>query len=156
MCIRDSKVQDNGGTANGGIDTDATARTMTVAVTPVNDAPTGLSKTVSMLKNQVYTFKVADFGFGDATDTPAHTLLAVKIATLPAAGKLTRNGVAVTTGTAVSASDIAAGLLRFTPAVNGRGNPYARFTFMVQDNGGTANGGIDTDPVAKTITIAVS
>ena len=150
------KVQDNGGTANGGIDTDATARTMTVAVTPVNDAPTGLSKTVSMLKNQVYTFKVADFGFGDATDTPAHTLLAVKIATLPAAGKLTRNGVAVTTGTAVSASDIAAGLLRFTPAVNGRGNPYARFTFMVQDNGGTANGGIDTDPVAKTITIAVS
>jgi ELWxxDGT repeat protein len=150
------RVQDNGGAANGGVDTDATARTMTLAVTPVNDAPTGTAKTVTMRRNTAYTFKVADFGFSDASDTPAHTLLAVKIVTLPAAGRLTRNGVAVTAGTAVSASDITSGLLRFAPAANGRGNTYARFTFQVRDSGGTANGGIDTDLVAKTITIAVS
>jgi hypothetical protein len=33
-------VQDNGGTANGGVDLDPTPNTMTVNVTPVNDAPT--------------------------------------------------------------------------------------------------------------------
>ena len=150
------QVQDNGGTANGGVDTDPTARVMTIDVTPVNDAPVGTSKTVAMAKNGTYTFKAADFGFSDPKDTPAHTLRAVKIVTLPAAGKLTNNGVAVKAGDAISAADIAASRLRFAPAANATGATHAKFTFKVQDNGGTANGGIDTDPVAKTITIAVS
>jgi len=150
------QVQDNGGTVGGGVDTDPTARVMTIDVTPVNDAPVGTSKTVAMAKNGTYTFTEADFGFGDPKDTPAHTLRAVKIATLPAAGKLTNNGVAVKAGAMISAADIAAGLLRFAPAANASGATYAKFTFQVQDNGGTVGGGIDTDPVAKTITIAVS
>ena len=33
------KVQDNGGTANGGADTSATANTLTINITPVDDAP---------------------------------------------------------------------------------------------------------------------
>ena len=33
-------MQDNGGTANGGVDLDQSANTFTVNVTPVNDAPT--------------------------------------------------------------------------------------------------------------------
>jgi ELWxxDGT repeat protein len=150
------KVQDNGGTANGGVDTDARARTMTVAVTPVNDAPKGTSKTVNMLKNKVYTFAAADFGFNDASDMPADTLQAVKITKLPRAGKLTNNGVAVKAGASVSAADIAAGKLKFAPAANGRGNPYASFTFQVRDSGGTANNGIDADPGSATITIVVT
>jgi len=150
------QVQDNGGTANGGVDTDPTPRVMTIDVTPVNDAPVGTSKTVAMAKNGTYTFTAADFGFSDPKDTPAHALRAVKIVTLPAAGKLTNNGVAVTAGAAISAADIAANRLKFAPAANATGATYAKFTFKVQDDGGTANGGIDTDPVAKTITIAVS
>jgi ELWxxDGT repeat protein len=150
------KVQDNGGTANGGADTDATARTMTVAVTPVNDAPKGTGKTVTMLEDGTYVFAVADFGFRDTSDTPANTLLAVKIATLPGAGKLTNNGVAVTAGASVSSTDIAAGRLKFAPAANANGATYATFTFKVQDNGGTANGGVDTDTRARTMTVAVT
>ena len=53
-------------------------------------------------------------------------------------------------------SDIAAGLLKFTPAPGANGAPYAKFTFQVQDNGGTANGGGESDPTPKTITVNVT
>jgi hypothetical protein len=125
-------------------------------VKPVNDAPAGTSKTVTMLKNGTYTFTQVDFGFSDPKDTPAHALRAVKIATLPAAGTLTNQGVTVKAGAAISAADIAAGRLKFTPAAHAIGAMYAKFKFKLQDNGGAANGGINTDPMAKTITIAVS
>ena len=150
------QVQDNGGTFNGGVDTDPTPRTMTLAVTPVNDAPAGKAKTVTMLEDGTYTFVTADFGFSDAIDTPANVLAAVKIATLPAAGKLTKNGAAVTAGMAITAADIAAGKLKFAPAANASGANYASFTFRVQDNGGTANGGVDTDVTARTMTVVVT
>jgi len=42
----------------------------------------------------------------------------------------------------VAATDIAAGKLAFTPAPNGIGATYATFGFKVEDNGGTANGGV--------------
>ena len=46
--------------------------------------------------------------------------------------------------------------LTFTPAANANGASYASFTFQVQDDGGTANGGIDLDPTANTITFNVT
>ena len=73
----------------------------------------------------------------------------MKITTLPAAGTLTDNGVAVTAGEFVSIADITAGKLVFTPAANANGAGYASFTFQVQDDGGTANGGVDLDPSAE-------
>ena len=149
------QVQDNGGTVNGGIDTDPTPRKMAVAVTALNDAPIGTSKTVLMSKNTSYAFKVTDFGFSDPNDTPANSLLAVKITTLPLLGSLTDNGVAVAVGAHVSVADITAGKLKYTPKTNGTGTAYASFTFQVQDNGGTANGGVDTDPTPKKMTISV-
>ena len=76
-------MQDNGGTANGGVDTDPTPKTITVNVTAVNDAPVGTSKTVTTNEDTAYTFSVADFGFSDPNDNPANSLLAVKITTLP-------------------------------------------------------------------------
>ena len=150
------QVQDNGGTANGGVDTDPTPKTMTVNVTAVNDPPVGTSKTVTTTEDTAYTFSVADFGFSDPNDNPANSLLAVKITTLPTVGTLTDNGVAVTAGTFVSVADISGGKLKFTPAANANGASYASFTFQVQDNGGTANGGVDTDPTPKTITVNVT
>ena len=47
------------------------------------------------------------------------------------------------------------GLLAFTPAANANGTGYASFTFQVQDDGGVANSGTDTDLTAKTMTINV-
>ena len=149
------QVEDDGGTANGGANLDATPKTMTVNVTWVNQAPTGTSKTINTLENTAYTFATADFGFSDLNDTPPNNFLAVKITTLPAAGSLADNGVAVTASQFVSDSDITAGLLRFTPAANASGTAYTSFTFQVEDDGGTANGGMNLDPTPKTMTVNV-
>ena len=53
---------------HGGTDTG----TMTVDVTPVNDAPAGTDKTVTTLEDTAYTFTAADFGFTDPNDSPAN------------------------------------------------------------------------------------
>ena len=129
------------------------ATTASLDITPVNDAPSGTDKTVTTSEDTAYTFTVADFGF---SDVDGNALQAVKITTLPGAGSLTNNGSAVASGASVSVADINNGLLKFTPAANANGNGYASFTFQVQDNGGVANGGIDTDPSANTITVNVN
>ena len=141
-------VSDN----HGGSD----SKQVDITVTAVNDAPAGTDKTVSTNEDTAYTFTAADFGFGDANDSPANALLAVKITTLPGAGTLTDKNVTLTAGQSVSVADINGGLLKFTPAANANGNGYASFTFQVQDNGGTANGGVDLDPSANTITVNVT
>jgi hypothetical protein len=147
------QVQDDGGTANGGADLDPVARTMSVNVAAVNDAPSGASNTVTVIEDGAYVITAADFGFSDA-DGNAFT--AVRIAAVPASGALTDNGVAVSAGQLISAADIAAGLLRFTPEPNANGAGYASFSFQVQDDGGTANGGTDLDPIARTMTLNVT
>src|SRR5205823_2889318 len=150
------QVQDDGGTANGGVDLDQSANTMTVNVTSVNDAPSGANNSVTTLEDTNYTFGTTDFGFSDLNDSPGNTLQAVEITTLPGAGTLKDNGVAVTAGQFVSVADISGGKLKFFPAANANGSPYTSFTFQVQDNGGTSNGGVDTDPSANTITVNVT
>ncbi|MFL5327544.1 MAG: DUF4347 domain-containing protein [Gemmataceae bacterium] len=149
-------VQDDGGTANGGIDLDATPNTITIDVTSVNDAPGGTNKTVTTLEDTAYVFAASDFGFTDPNDSPANSLLSVKITSLPGLGTLTDNGAAVTLNQFVTVADINAGLLKYAPAANGNGAGYANFNFAVQDDGGTANGGIDLDPTSNTITISVT
>ncbi len=148
------QVQDDGGIANGGVNLDPVANTITIDVTPVNDAPSGADKTVSTNEDIDYTFTVNDFGFSDILD--GNNFTQVKITTLPATGSLTLNGNAVTAGNLVTVSDITSGKLKFTPALHDNGNNYANFTFQVQDDGGIANGGVNLDPVANTITIDVT
>jgi hypothetical protein len=118
-----------------------------ISVTPVNDAPSGANKAVTVSKGSAYTLAASDFGFTDAKDTPANALAGVKLTTV--ASGLLLNGAAVSAGTVVSVSDITAGLLTF----NGTAN--ASFTFQVQDNGGTANGGVDLDPTARSFGFTV-
>ncbi|HAS83233.1 MAG TPA: hypothetical protein DCS43_11320, partial [Verrucomicrobia bacterium] len=63
--------------------------------------------------------------------------------------------VAVVTGNAIYTSS--GGIdLTFTPAADAYGAPYSSFTFQVQDDGGTANSGVDLDPTPKTMTINVT
>jgi VCBS repeat-containing protein len=154
------QVQDDGGVANGGVNTDPVAKTLTLDVTSVNDAPVGTSTSVSTLEDTPYVFQVADFGYSDAVDAAstagANNFASVMIGALPQAGSLTLNGVAVTSGQSIAVADIAAGLLQLAPAANANGTGYANFTFQVQDDGGVANGGINTDPVAKTLTLDVT
>jgi VCBS repeat-containing protein len=135
---------------------DSNVATVTVHVASVNDAPSGTDAAVTTLEDTPYIFQVADFGFSDPNDTPGNNFLAVTIDTVPFVGSLTLNGIALTAGQTVAAAEIAAGLLTFAPAPNANGNAYAAFTFRVQDDGGTANGGIDRDLSPKTLTINVA
>jgi VCBS repeat-containing protein len=151
----DFRVQDNGGVVNGGVDLDPTSNTVTVDVVTVNDAPAGADKTVSVKEDAAYTLGASDFGFSDVNDSPANSLAAVKITSLPGAGTLKLDGTAVADGALVSAADLAAGKLKYIPAANANGNSYASFTFKVQDDGGVANGGVDLDPTSNTITVNV-
>ena len=134
---------------------DSNVATGNLTITPVNDAPQGANNAVTTLEDTPYAFAAVDFGFSDPNDNPADSLLAVKITTLPAAGNLTDNGVAVTAGQFVSVTDINTGKLVFTPAANANGTGYTSFSFQAQDDGGTANGSIDLDPTPNTLTVDV-
>jgi cytochrome oxidase Cu insertion factor (SCO1/SenC/PrrC family) len=137
----------------------SSTHTFSIGVGDVNEAPAGTDKTVTMLEGDSYTFSVADFGFSDPSDSVnPNSLLAVKMTTVPGAGTgtFTNNGVTVNAGDSVLATDIAAGHLVFTPAAHSNGAPEASFTFQVQDNGGIANGGVDLDQSANTVSINVN
>src|SRR5688572_2787317 len=129
---------------------------MTIDVTAVNDAPVGTNATVAALEDTPFVFTTADFGFTDPTDSPAHALTAVRVTTLPTAGSLTLSGAAVAAGQSITVADIAAGNLVFTPAADATGAGYSSFTFQVQDDGGTVSGGVDLDPVARTMPLDVT
>ncbi len=135
---------------------DSNIATVTLTINPVNDPPAGNSNTVTISEDVAYTFTVADFGFADLSDSPANSLDVVRITALPGAGTLTLSGVAVSAGQDITAGSITAGNLKFTPAADTNGTGYAAFTFQVRDDGGTANGGVDTDPTPRTMNINVS
>ncbi len=145
-------------TTNGGTTAFSTVfDTVSTTVNAVNDAPAGTDTTVSTNEDTPRVFAAADFGFSDTFD--GNSLAAVKISSLPVAGTLKYAGTAitaaqVTAGFEVLVADL--GLLTFEPAANANGTSYASFTFQVRDDGGTANGGVDTDQSANTMTIDVT
>jgi hypothetical protein len=147
------RVVDTGGTANGGEDTDALARTLTVHVTPVNDPPVGQDRAIAAIEDVAYVFTPADFPI---TDIDGHTLLAVRIGSLPEKGLLTENGAAVQVGQFIPLASITSGGLRYIAAANEHGANYATFTFQVQDNGSTTSGGSDLAVSANIMTINVA
>ena len=99
-------------------------------------------------------------GSGDDTtygskgnDILPNDLAAVKITTLPNVGTLKLSGIAVTAGQTITAADIANFVYTPPPDANGAG--FASFTFQVQDDGGTANGGVDLDQTPNTMSSVV-
>ncbi|MFH1342272.1 MAG: tandem-95 repeat protein [Pseudomonadota bacterium] len=134
-----------------------TSQSFTIGVVNVNEAPAGTDNTITASEDTSRVFTAADFGFTDPSDSSApNALAAVRITTLPAAGTLLNNGVPVVAGDSISAASIAAGHLVYIAAANASGAAYASFTFQIRDNGGTANGGVDTDQSPNTITINVN
>ncbi|WP_292040150.1 putative Ig domain-containing protein [Massilia sp. UBA6681] len=130
-----------------------------VAIGAVNDAPAGTDGAVTILEDTAHAIRAADFGFTDPKDAvsgTANKLAAVIITSLPLKGSLELDGLAVTAGQTISVADIDAGKLVFTPAANANGTAYASFGFQVQDDGGTADGGADTDASANTLTVHVT
>jgi len=133
-------VRDDGGTANGGIDTSAT-QTFTISTTAVNDAPSfvmGANIEVAQdagPQNLPWATAI-NAGPGEGSQTVQFAVQADKpeLFTVPPS---------ITT----------AGRLIFTPAPGGSG--IAVVTVTLQDNGGTADGGNDTS-AARTFEIAVT
>jgi len=133
-------------------DGDQSTAEVSITVSPVNDAPTGADNLVSTSEDTDYIFSSSDFGFNDID---GHNLSRVWITTLPDQGELKWNGTAFAAGNWVVTGDIDAGQLTYTPVANASGTGYTSFTFQVEDDGGTANGGVDKDPSPNTITIDV-
>ena len=135
-------LKDNGGTLSGGMDT-STAQTFIINVTPVNDAPTFTPGTSEMVLENSGAASFAGWATGLSTG-PANesTQAFVKFIT-------TNNNNALFSTQPSVALD---GTLSFTPAANAFGT--ATVSVRLQDNGGTANGGVDTS-VVQTFVIAV-
>ena len=138
------------------LSTDTSGRTdsdtVSIAVANINDAPSGTNRAIAMPDNVRYTYSAADFGFSDASDTPANAMSGVYITTLPPVGtSLLLNGVAVTAGTTISIADINAGRFQYQADAGNRS-----WTFQVEDTGGVANGGVNRDQSANTITMNTS
>jgi PKD repeat protein len=136
------QVQNNGGTANGGVDTSA-PQTFTMTVLPVNQPPSFTKGAdVTVLENcgqQTISNWATNFSPGPANES-GQSILGYIISN--------NNNTLFSVQPAISNT----GTLAFTPATDANG--VATVTVQVQDNGGTANGGVDTSaPQMFTITV---
>jgi hypothetical protein len=134
-------AHDDGGTANGGVDTSA-PQTFTVTVIPVNDAPSFTvgpnQSVVSLLGAQ----SVPGWATGISPGPPDESSQSVSFT-------VTNNNPGLF---AVQPTVAPNGTLTYTPTLLAVGT--ATVTVRVVDSGGTANGGIDTSsPQTFTITI---
>lgn len=133
-------VRDDGGTANGGSDT-SLSQTFTITIAPVNDAPTfavGPDATVSGPAPR--TIPGAATAISAGPGESGQTLAFLVSASDPSL-------FAVQPGVAAD------GTLTFTPAAGKSGT--AIITVTLRDDGGTANGGIDTS-VSQTFSLTVT
>ena len=125
------RLDDNGGTLSGGLDQSPT-QTFDITITNVNDAPSftvGADQTVledagAQTVNPWIT--VFSAGPNEGTQTVAF--------------QITGNSNAALFSAAPAVSPT--GVLTYTPAGNANGS--ATITLRITDNGGTANGGVDT------------
>ena len=117
---------DSGSNAAPDDSTAAPGIASTIHMVRINHAPSGTTSTITALEDTARVLTAADFGFTDATD--GNTLAAVRITTLPGAGTLRNNGVAVSAGQFISIADINAGKLAFQAALNANGAAYAHST----------------------------
>ncbi|GAB0057809.1 hypothetical protein SIID45300_02141 [Candidatus Magnetaquicoccaceae bacterium FCR-1] len=129
------------------------SRTLTVDVTPVNDAPTAANTTLTTLEDLPLILQTSDFSF---SGVDGNSLSSVTIGNLSGKGTLWRDadgdkildsGEALTQGSIVTAAQITAGQLIFSPEANGSGRGYAGIVFTVSD------GELSSDPSTLTVNV---
>ena len=136
------RLHDSGGTVNAGVDTSA-PQTFTIAVAPINDAPSFVKGTDQSV----------------AEDAGAQSVLAwaTSISAGPADESAQAVDFLVSSDNAalfsVQPAIAANGTLTYTPVANANGS--AIVTVRLHDNGGVLNGGVDTS-APQTFTITVS
>jgi large repetitive protein len=139
------RAQDNGGTANGGNDTSA-PQTFVINVTAVNDVPsfTGSGAAAVLESSGPATFANFNTAISAGPADESGQTLAFTVTPAGTTGSLT-----FSTAPAIAPN----GTLTFTPTNGTFGT--ATFSQTLQDNGGTANGGVDTS-AAQTFIITVN
>jgi hypothetical protein len=134
-------LKDNGGTANGGVDT-SPSQTFTITVNAVNDAPTfvkGPDVTVNEDSGPRTVSSWATVSLGPSNESGQSS-----------SSQITANSNPGLFSVLPAVSSF--GTLAFTPAANANGS--ATITMVIKDTGGTANGGVDTSaPQTFTITV---
>jgi PKD repeat protein/phosphodiesterase/alkaline phosphatase D-like protein len=135
-------VSDDGGTANGGVDT--VVKTFDASVTPVNDAPTldAISDPAALLEDAgEQSVNLSGITTGAANETQVLTVTASS-----------SNPGLIPDPTVTYTSPGATGTLTYTPVSGVSGT--ATITVTVTDDGGTVNGGVDS--VVQTFGVAVN
>ena len=138
------ELADDGGTANGGVDTSAPV-TFTITVTGVNDAPT-------FVDGGDPGVVLEDAG----AQTVAGWASSISAGPASESGQVLSFSVTGNTNPGLFAAgpvvDEVSGDLTYTPVADASGS--ADITVELADDGGTANGGVDTSaPVTFTITV---
>lgn len=137
------RLVDNGGTANGGANQSAPF-TLTINATGVNDAPSFLVGANQSVNEDAATQNIANWA-RNISPGPGETSQTVSF------GVETNNPDLFAVGGQPAIDPT--GRLTYTPAANAFGT--AIVTVSLVDNGGTANGGIDTS-ASQTFTITVN
>ena len=135
-------ISDDGGTTNGGIDTSVN-QSFTITITDVNDAPSftkGADQTV-LEDAAAQTVNGWATALSKGPSNESSQTLSFNVSN--------NNSALFSSQPAVSST----GNLTFTPAVNANGS--AIVTVNIMDNGGTANGGVDTS-ANQTFTITIT
>ena len=121
-------------------------------MTYVNHPPSSTNDSVTTSEDTALVLTAADFG--SYIDFENTALNKIKITTLPSTGTFEYNTSgstwsSVSLNQEITAADITAGKLRFTPASNANGSPYTTLQFKVSD-------GTDYSASAYTLTVNVS
>jgi hypothetical protein len=161
-----SDIDNNAEAVNGGVATRAirldfgleptggdTNNTLDLAFVQPNQPPAGADATIAISEDTPRILTATDFPI---TDPEGNTLLEVVINSV-SGGTVAVNGTASTSFPAtVTAAQLAANQVVFTPTANLNGNGSASISFQVRDNGGTANSGVDTDQSANALTFNIA
>ncbi|MBL9130116.1 MAG: tandem-95 repeat protein, partial [Verrucomicrobiaceae bacterium] len=135
-------VQDNGGTASGGAN--SALQTFVITINPANLPPViNLAQSTVTVREDSGAYSASSF----ATFTPGH-LREYAQTQLGGYTVTNSNNALFSTQPAIATN----GTLTFTPAADAFGT--ATVTITAQDNGGTANGGIDTGSTTFTINVS--
>jgi VCBS repeat-containing protein len=149
-------VKDDGGTANGGVDTLTEHLTITVGV---NDQPERITGTITPItvdedstNTTAATLDLSDLIYGPGGGaTEANQDLTIKLASFPSFIQVFQadGTTQVAAGTTLTLDELQGLTYKTIANANGNGN----ITWTIKDDGGTANGGIDTLTESLAITV---
>ena len=134
-------VTDNGG---GATDTSSPPVSVTINILSVNDAPSVTGGSSPTVNEDAGPQSIGGFGMNSGAANETQGVVAFTIS------NLSLSGLAFASAPAISP----AGVLTFESAPNSNGS--ATFQVRVQDDGGTANGGVDVSALSSVFTITVT